>query len=176
MTKQEAAQAKQKEIYDYQRETGYENRERPLGWSTRMKFAMLNVSLPALAQFGARGITADDFAGLVKSIDGTPTIWQAGLLLRIAQQANSKDLGITDIDDYVVFQQAVSRLSMDWGTLNDEKYKEIEAKYDALVDEEPVPADQPMGQVVAFPPVGHKSGNRQEDTEDTPATDKESTE
>lgn len=176
MTKQEAAQAKQKEIYDYQRETRYVNRERPLGWSTRMKFAMLNVSLPALAQFGARGITADDFAGLVKSIDGTPTIWQAGLLLRIAQQANSKDLGITDIDDYVVFQQAVSRLSVDWGTLNDEKYKEIEAKYDALVDEDPVPADQPMGQVVAFPPVGHKPGNRQEDTEDTPATDKESTE
>lgn len=175
MTKQEAAQAKQKEIYDYQRETGYENRERPLGWSTRMKFAMLNVSLPALSQFGARGITADDFAGLVKSIDGTPTIWQAGLLLRIAQQANSKDLGITDIDDYVVFQQAVSRLSVDWGTLNDEKYKEIEAKYDALVDEEPED-QQPMGQVVAFPPVGHKPGNRQEDTEDAPATDKESTE
>lgn len=175
MTKQEAAQAKQKEIYDYQRETGYENRERPLGWSTRMKFAMLNVSLPALAQFGARGITADDFAGLVKSIDGTPTIWQAGLLLRIAQQANSKDLGITDIDDYVVFQQAVSRLSVDWGTLNDEKYKEIEAKYDALVDEEP-DDQKPMGQVRAFPPVGHKPGDRQEDTEDTPSTDKESTE
>lgn len=175
MTKQEAAQAKQKEIYDYQRETGYENRERPLGWSTRMKFAMLNVSLPALAQFGARGITADDFAGLVKSIDGTPTIWQAGLLLRIAHQANAKDLGITDIDDYVVFQQAVSRLSVDWGTINNEKYKEIEAKYDALVDEEPED-QQPMGQVRAFPPVGHKPGNRQEDTEDTPATDKESTE